>query len=109
MVPYKLSCTVFITSGPPQNVAVISLVSALNVTWEEPLFGITNDPVAGYNVDCTTSSNGIIYGARGSVDSTTTFILIVLDNPVSETFVSYNCCVEVEYETYSSIACASGR
>ena len=83
----------------------------LIVTWEEPLLGVTNDSVIGYNIVCSTSTmpdSNIEYKARVVVQNTTTSIVIpTLDNLQSN--VAYNCCVEVEYETYSSIACVSAR
>ena len=103
--------------GPPQSVLVVVLNSAslLNVTWTQPSSGITNDPVIGYNVECATtrgSSNedNIRYKTSGTVSSTSTSILIPINNH-SPSIPSpvYNCCVEAEYETYSSIACALAR
>ena len=97
--------------GPPQNVHVNVSETDLIVTWEDPLLGVTNDSVIGYNIVCSTSTmpdSNIEYKARVVVQNTTTSIVIpTLDNLQSN--VAYNCCVEVEYETYSSIACASAR
>ena len=98
--------------GPPQNVRVTASEAGLNVTWEEPLSGITNKSVMGYNIECSTSTmpeNNIQYRASGTVQSTTTSIIIPLENLQSNFSTIYNCCVEVEYEAYSSIACASER
>lgn len=83
----------------------------LNVTWEEPLSGITNKPVFGYNIECSTSAmpdNNIQYKASGIVQNGTTSITIPLESHFNLLTV-YNCCVEVEYEAYSSIACATER
>ena len=84
----------------------------LSVIWEKPLSGVINNPVVGYNIECSTSTmpdSNIKYSARGVVQNTTTSIVIPLDNLQSNIPSIYNCCVEVEYETYSSIACASAR
>ena len=98
--------------GPPLNVRVIASEEGLNVTWEEPLSGVTNKTVLGYNIECSTSivpENDIQYKASGVVQSTTTSITIPLENLQSNFPTIYNCCVEVEFEAYSSIACATER
>ena len=98
--------------GPPQNVRVNVSEVDLNVTWEEPLSGITNEPVLGYNIECSTSTisdNIIQYKASGTVNNTTTSIIVPLEGIRPNLHTIYNCCVEVEYDAYSSIACASER
>ena len=83
--------------------------TALNVTWMEPLNGIINSPVMGYNVECTrVDTTGISYKAGGMADIASTYITIPIDVLSSSPSV-YNCCVEVLYDTYSSIACDQGR
>ena len=98
--------------GPPQNIRVNASEVDLNVTWEEPLSGITNEPVLGYNIECTTSTmsdNNIQYKASSTVHNTTTSITVPLEGFRPNLHTVYNCCVEVEYNAYSSIACASER
>ena len=103
-------------TGPPQNVIVSALHSSeLNVTWAQPLIGITNEPILGYNIECATTRRNskdeiLQYKTSGTVPNTSISILFPIDNYSSSVSLSvYNCCVEVEYETYSSVACAITR
>ena len=96
--------------GPPQNVDITVTETALNVTWTEPPRGIINNPVFSYNIECTRSGlNGISYKASGTADNTSTYIVIPIDITSSSFPTVYNCCVEAQYDTYSSIGCESGR
>lgn len=77
----------------------------------QPPIGMTNLPVLGYNVECTTAgmNTNIVYKASGATDNTTNTITIPINSVLPNSVSAYNCCVEVVYETYSSIACAIER
>ena len=99
------------TVGPPQNVSLLASETVLIVTWMQPAIGITNVPVVKYTAECTTTgmNTNILYKASSVVDNTTNTITMPINNFLSNTGSVYNCCVEVVYETYSSIACAVER
>ena len=77
----------------------------------EPASGITNYPTLGYNIECTATrlNTDILYKASAEVDNATTYIVMPIDGFLSNSLSVYNCCVEVVYETYSSIACTLER
>lgn len=76
------------------------------VQWDKPERGLTNSPVEHYNVECSDNLNNYTYSIKTTADRSTQNVQL----PVSFTSpASYNCCVEVEFEAYSSIACKSVR
>ena len=102
----------YVNAEPPQSVSVLTASDTLIVTWEEPLRGLTNDPVLAYKIECSTTSarnDDILYTARSKVTNTTMSITIPVANFISTSLSAYNCCVEAVLETYSSIACTSER
>lgn len=103
-----------IHTGPPQNVVVVKSANNWNIMWEKPpLSNITNDPVMGYNIECSllsTMNNSIKYKVNVAVQNTTTSVTIPLEDLLfNHNMSDVECCVEVEFETYSSIACHSAR
>ena len=71
------------------------------MSWSPPLTGTTEEAVHSYEVECTTSTQ--LHSVHLSVDNDTHIAKLDHLLPTS----SYNCCVEVFFESYSSRACVS--
>ena len=91
-------------TGKPENIILSSDDTALNIKWDEPEAGETNEQVQTYDIECFFTQEDNNYSLKQSVNSDTTEASLPVTNAVSASSM-YNCCVEAAFETYSSKDC----
>lgn len=105
-----ISCILGIILGPPQNVTVVLSANELLILWKEPARGLTKSVIQHYSIECfsqnSVNDTNYTYSIRAIRDNGTYHIQLPVD---VNAYVNYNCCVEVNFETYSSVACDSAR
>ena len=99
---------IYTVAGLPGNVSaeMDTATQILRVQWERPRSGVTNEAVNGYKIECSTLYDITVYTMKRSVDNMTLAVTIQLYGDFISP-VTYNCCVEAVFETYSSIACTT--
>ena len=101
----SLSFTNILThAGAPRNLRLFTNEMMLNVNWDAPNRGVTNEQIQSYIVTCS-FLEGIALKHTVAYDIFEAFLPI--GGNLSTSVSWYNCCVEAAFETYSSKACIS--